>query len=321
MKLELLSTVISTKYSEDSTIRITAVDANNGYAPVTSWTGTVTLSEHGFSIYTQNWEPGGGPWQTGSGLPPSVTISSGGTATFVAYSLAGPSVEGSLPPAPARITTNYPTIVDGSTDTFLLVPQWITTFKSDPFVVGPVYDWLYNRVRDIVNGAYVSGDQDLQTALSTILNYDAQAISANGRLKAGFLGDSKSGLTINPYFTMFRLDSPTPGRCFSSWESPHALAFTLYHEARHAYQRSLATAANDEDRDALVNAIRVSPSDIFIDTTVPRLVCDEYKNSTLPFTFKGPGAFDALGDEQNSIPGVVFALEMDAHLFAYLHVH
>ncbi len=78
MQLELLDTAISHdgKYSEDSTIRVSAVDASTGQT-LTGWTGTVNIAETSqIKIYTQN----------GGSLPPSVTISSQGMATFVAKS-------------------------------------------------------------------------------------------------------------------------------------------------------------------------------------------------------------------------------------------
>ena len=87
-------------YSEDTTIQVTAVDATTG-ALLPGFTGTVNIAEDGTEIYSQN----------GGTLPASVNITTGGTTTFVAQSLAGPSVTGpgGAKPGNAVIqTTNYP---------------------------------------------------------------------------------------------------------------------------------------------------------------------------------------------------------------------
>jgi hypothetical protein len=86
IKLEKVGpTVIGTdgKYSEDTTIQVTAVRSDTG-ATITDFVGTVNIAEDGTAIYSLN----------GSTLPPSVNIMSGGTAMIVAKSLAGPKVEG-----------------------------------------------------------------------------------------------------------------------------------------------------------------------------------------------------------------------------------
>jgi hypothetical protein len=81
----------------------------------------------------------------------------------------------------------------------------------------------------------------------------------------------------------------------------------------------LATSANDEDQDRLVNSIDIAPNDIFIDSTASRDVCDEMKNKVSQIAFKGKNSFDAYGDVLTSIPGVGFAIEMDANKFASQH--
>jgi hypothetical protein len=114
MKLEKVgNTTISTdgKYSENTTIRVTAYNLNTRQ-PLTSFSGSVNIAESGTAIYSQN----------GGTLPSSLTLRSG-TGTFVAKSLAGPKVEGAAgqKPDPARITvTNFP--VYGSD---LFVEQWV----------------------------------------------------------------------------------------------------------------------------------------------------------------------------------------------------
>jgi hypothetical protein len=112
MNLALVSTTISVdgRYSEDSTIQVTAVRADTGNS-MPSFVGTVNIAEDGTQIYTMN----------GGVLPASVDLPAGGTATFVAKSLAGPQ-DSSTPPDSAYLkTTNYP--VHGGTS--LEIPQWI----------------------------------------------------------------------------------------------------------------------------------------------------------------------------------------------------
>jgi hypothetical protein len=104
------------------------------------------------------------------------------------------------------------------------------------------------------------------------------------------------------------------------------LTDTYYHEARHGYQFSLMSATNDEDHDRLVNNIPIAPNDIFKDTVAPRAVCDEFgtvwPDKVRPLKFNGPGNPDPYGYTQNkdgsytTVPGVWFAIEMDAWTFA-----
>jgi hypothetical protein len=75
-------------------------------------------------------------------------------------------------------------------------------------------------------------------------------------------------------------------------------------------------ATNDNDHDYLVNSIPVAPSNISVDTTASRTVCDEVKNLTSQMSFLGPNIADSYGSVANSVPGVGFAIEMDAHTFA-----
>jgi hypothetical protein len=130
MKLESLGTVISpaASYSEDTTIRVTAVIPGT-QTPITAFLGAVKIAEDGTQIYSQN----GGCLvfvQNGCSPSSSVMIAVGGTATFLARSLAGPKTVHVLggppgePPDPALIkTTNYP--VEGGAS--LPVNQWIIT--------------------------------------------------------------------------------------------------------------------------------------------------------------------------------------------------
>ncbi len=173
MRLQLVGTVINSKnnYSEDSTIRVTAVDASGD--TLTDFTGTVKLAEAPppgtRAIYTQN---------AGSRLPPSVSITAGGTATLVAKSLAGPATEGrdGTPPLPAVITTtNYPLWHEAT----LPVPQWITTIRIDPRAAAGTPSWLQAILNDDYNHASAS-DPDLFAVLSTVSGY-----SINGGLRGG----------------------------------------------------------------------------------------------------------------------------------------
>ena len=308
MKLELLSTVISTdgNYSEDSTIRVTAIDANT-HAPVTTFTGTVNIAEDSaIPIYTQNQSP--------SGLRPSVTISSGGTATFVARSLAGPKREGNngAPPDPASIiTTNYP--MDGGAP--LVVPQWIissTTPRIDPRSSGDVYDWFQARARDV----FASATGDLKTVLETISNYTiAASISSGGGCQTNWVRAAQSPVVCVPYFMTMRLDSPTTSTC----GIPRTKAFTnsLYHEARHAYQASLAAIpGNDGDGDFLpLNDAPIAPKSILRDNAVQRNVCRTSTDSILSWAYHGDAVFDKDGDPDFAS----YAREMDAYTFAGAH--
>ena len=180
MQLDLIGTAISTdgNYSEDSTIQVTAVDASTGQ-PLTDFTGTVTIGEAPPpgepAIYNQN----GGSLVYGSPTS-SVTISSGGTATFLARSLAGPTAEGPTgqPPPPAIVTTtNYPLYLGNP----LTVQQWIITEIIDPLADltvpdnedpagATVYNWLQARIHDMFTAARL-GDQNLSSVLGTVLGY------------------------------------------------------------------------------------------------------------------------------------------------------
>jgi hypothetical protein len=85
-------------------------------------------------------------------------------------------------------------------------------------------------------------------------------------------------------------------------------------------------SSNDEDHDRLVNTIPIGPDDIIVDATASRTVCDEFGTSPsgghgapMPLSFLGRGVFDALGDAVTRVPGVAYAIEMDAHKFASQH--
>ncbi len=321
MQLTFSGTVItpSNDYSEDSTIQVTAVDAN--HRPITTFTGTVNIAEDGTSVYSPDTNGGCLVYvQNACVTSSSVTISSGGTATFLARSLAGPKTEGQngAKPDDALIkTTNFP--VDGGTS--LPVKQWIiSNTKIDPLASDPstTYDWFQYRIKDIVHNA----TGDLAKVLGKISGYTLNAAlgdNVRGQVDP-HLGASQSAVVFNALYTSLRLDSYGGQTCALAG-SLHDLRNTLYHEARHAYQSSLSNSVTDEDNDGLVNTgqILVAPTNIFVDTTDSRTVCDEAKGLQLSMKFKGPFNPDAWGSVMNSVPGVAFAREMDAATFAIQH--
>ncbi len=316
MKLTLVETAIGTDglYREESTIRVTAVDAN--HATVPGFTGTVSIVEtSAIRIYNQSL----------GFLPSGVTISSGGTVTFVAKSFAGPKVSGTggVKPDPATIKTgNYP--VDGGVD--LSIPQWIvsdtTNGRIDPHSTGEVYDWFQSRTRDIF--AQATGDG--AAVLSTIGSY-----SLNGNLPEGIAGEAvlqrapTSSVQINPFFSGVRRDTPEAGTT-CGFPVAHALTNILYHEARHTYQGSLTLLTggdipngDDADGDFLVNKVPIAPIGIIRDTTAPRDVCNEFADTPnqiiLGKTYKG----DTMFDTSEAPDFASYAREMDAHTFASNH--
>ena len=311
IKLDFVQTVINprTNYSEDTTIRVTAMDASTDQ-PLTSFTGRVYIAEDGTSIYSLN----------GGNLPPFVDITTGGTVTFVAKSLAGPKTEGAngAPPDPALLkVVNYPSYKAAPS---LSVPQWvITATPVDPRATDPqhTYDWFRSRMQDIFARATTAAG-DLATVVQLVTSYTLDGTLDAGAVARGNLGGQQFQVIFNPFSARYRLDSAGDADC-GLGAPAHDLTDTLYHEARHGYQASLATADNDEDSDRLVNTIRIAPSNIFIDTTDPRTVCDEFGHKTSQMKFNGPNSPDAFGDITGSIKGVGFAIEMDAWMFASQH--
>jgi hypothetical protein len=319
MKLEQIGpTVINpaNNYSEDTTIRVTAVRADTG-AIIPDFVGTVSIGEipnpDGVTLYSRN-------IPSGAYLPPSVNII-GGNSTFVARSLAGPRSEGAVgaPPVDATIqTTNYP--VYGPN---LTIPQWIISSPAqiDPLASGRVFDWLQTMVRDAVakaNAVVPPLRNDLAIVLSAVSSYKTDAIAAAGNVPKNHV--QKSQITLNPYYTVHRIDGPGLHPC--GLPTLKSFQGALYHEARHAYQLAQASIpGNDPDGDYLVGAISVPaddsipPGDYFLDTTNLRFVCNATADVidgagliTL-FRFLGPAISD-MG------PEVGYALEMDAYAFA-----
>ena len=308
IKLELVSTVISTdgKYSEDSTIRATAVNAST-HAPVNAFTGTVNIAEDSTTqIYSQN----GGCLvfsQNACIASSSITISSAGTVTFVAKSLADPKTEGrgGVKPDPASLKSiNYP--VDGGAS--LIIPQWIISgTRIDSHSNGDVFDWLQSRAKDL----FAAATGDVSTVFGKISSY-----SIDNSLTDGYAttpeGGATSPIRINPFYKVLRLDSATNLIC--GFNTTNMFRTMFYHEGRHAYQSYLHTVAgNDGDGDYLVNNIPMAPADIIRDTITSRDVCS-HVGGVVPRAYHGDSTPDSWGGPD----WVIWALEMDAYKFVSL---
>ena len=312
MKLTLVGpnpTVISTDglYSENTTVQVTAARADNG-AAVSGFGGTVNIAEDGTSIYSQN----------GGTLPLSVTLNNG-SFIFTAKSLASPAVQGGnqngtpagAAPAPAQIKTiNYP-VYQGD----LAIPQWIVPSPAlDPKATGSVYAWVQKRVLDIF-AQHTSSSDPVNTVLAAISTYTAADLpnGAAGEVPS-LLHAAQSAVTLNPYYTYMRLDSPTAAICGTPAPT-NSFTNTLVHEARHTYQGALsAMPNNDQDNDFLVNNVpsALAPTTTLLDTTVVRAVCNESANLTQQLGYQGPTIPDTYGSP--NFAG--YALEMDAFQFA-----
>lgn len=317
MKLEQVGkTVISTdkKYSEDTTIRITAVRSDDG-TTITDFTGIVTLEEDGTSIYSQN----------DGVLPPSVTIAANGTATFVVKSLAGPKDETLfLPPDKAKIkTTNYPMRLGSS----LEVAQWVDTGQLHSRSTGTVIDWVEARAKDIFENA----TGDVATVLSKITTYEIGRGAFGAQVPDFLTPTPTQRMIINPYILAMRIDSGGGSVCGHT--RTHYFTNSLIHEARHAYQGYLTTVDltapedkpgvpeepnNDDDRDFLVDQIPFGPPNILLDTNTSRETCDTSVRppSNVARSYSGdatPDAYDADPDF------VLHAIEKDAYQFAGSH--
>ena len=295
-------TVISQdgNYSEDTTIRVTAV--NSAGQTVTTFTGTVGIFELGSDNYIQN----------GGYLPTSVEITNGGSATFVAKSLAGPYNSGTGP-LPAIITSSNFAVYQQES---LAISQWIISGrKIDSRAGDNVYDWLQYRVKDIF--AKYAADSDVNTVLNAIRSFNMSYL-LNSYAVTSWERSATSPVTINPFYAIHRLDSLAgTGACVLP-ASPKALTDTILHEARHAYQASLINLPdNDKDGDFLPFAsVGIPPADIIRDTTDSRTVCNALAppgSQLIPRAYSGDLTFDAPDFAS-------FAWEYDAWSFASSHV-
>ena len=307
MKLEQVGDTVISKdangnfvepFSEDTTVRVTAVNAATG-TTLTTFTGTVEIAELGTSIYSQN-------TNLGAELPDSVTISTGGSAEFTVKSLAGPKVEGTngeKPDAAIIVTTNFPVRqADPSRPPHLEIEQWVDLGQLHTKSLGPAFDWAEARAKDI----FGNSTGDAATVLDKISNYMVVGIGdAGGRAPA--VHEETTVIIINPFFTEWRLDRNTIPEC--GVERNFAFKYTMLHEARHAYQNFLTTQDfanlnpapqdddpllefdpnNDDDEDFLVDIVTIFPNDFIVDSTSPRLVCQQ-PNTIIPGrTFKEIG--------------------------------
>ena len=298
MKLERVGpTVISVdgNYSEDTTIRVTAVRTDNGLV-IADFTGTVNIAEAGTSIYSQN----------GQKLQPSVNITSGGTATFVAKSVAEARGLG-LPPLDAIITTtNYP-VRNGAN---LSIPQWIISGSSiDPKAAGQVYDWVKSKTFDIARYA--------TTEVSTVIN-SIGSYSISNIPNPGYHLDYV--VTLNPFFPDMRADLREVTLCGTTMTKYFKNIYL--HEARHAYQlRQSKIPGRDGDNDTLVTMIDIAPTNIFLDSTTPRNVCNDLLGTPAGGTIVPNWSYhgDSVFDSDLAPDWAVYAREMDAVIFAQTH--
>ena len=310
IKLEKVGeTVISQdgQYSEDTTIRVTAV--NSAGQTVTAFTGTVGIFELGSDIYSQN---------VGD-LPPSVVITNGGSATFVAKSFARP-YNGAAGPVDAMITSSNFAVYGGES---LAIPQWIISGrKIDSRAGDNVYDWLQYRVKDIF--AKYATDSDVSTVLNAIRSFNMGYLP-NEYARTFWERSATSPITINPFYEILRLDSLAYAGACGLPASPKSLTDTVLHEGRHAYQAFLTIIPNnDKDQDFLPAAsLSIPPTDIMRDTTDLRTVCDASANPDNQLSqrrYKGDVSYPASYDSAEGPDFASYAWEYDAWSFASRNV-
>lgn len=331
MKLEQVgNTVINAqnKYSEDTTIRVTAVDEQTG-ATLNWFTGDVTITElpqeEGVykRIYSQN----------GGSLPALVKITAGGTTTFVAKSLAGPDEEKKgvqRKPNDAEITSgNYPFY---GTPSHLTIEQWIDRERPHfPVAEEGVPDWFEYRTKDFFD-AHVGGN--VGTVLSKIASYRIDWVTLNQSPASGLASTDrgrKGTVTFNPYIDeRIRLNSEG-GTSYCVPKGKNHFNVIL-HEARHCYQGFIAgandlantndddnkpeTPKNDDDLDWLVEVMPIAPTNIIVDSGAERDVWkagDECHRAA----YQGDGVKDDYKNADHK--GVINAVEKDASEFARMH--
>lgn len=265
----------------------------------------MTLEEitEGATIYDQN----------GGDLPTTVEIGFSGTTTFVAKSLAGP-LDGAKPRS-ALITTTSHEMFGGAP---LEIEQWVDDRSIHDRAIGPVYDWVEARARDIFAGA--SGP--VLDAVASVSGYTMVLSGPPGSVDPQH--QAPTLMRVNPHFLEMRLDTAIAPIC----QQTKSRMFTnvIVHESRHAYQNLMTivdltspdeipdSPNNDDDQDFLIDQVPNPPVDILVDSTDFRLVCRDMDDALFNVRYLGDANFD---------PGaqVIFALEMDAHTFDALFVH
>jgi len=270
-------------YSENTTIRVTALFANG--TPCVGFTGTVNIAEYQTNLYAQHTDKG-------ACLPTNVSVTSGGTATFVARSLAdpinyGPNQSGD-PPPPAKLRcVNFPTESPG----YLNVPQWtddLGRVHGEYFCTPPAYDWFETRTLNM----FSTTNPDIVGVLWWVDGYDLQGAADEKGRSWTVCGQEFSSISFNPHWVETRLDIPDDDyyhTCGEAMGPDHTQ--TVLHEGRHCYQAYLTSGwatlygglgydddpavnyDNDEDQDWLVDEVPIEPSNFLIDSDAEREKC------------------------------------------------
>jgi hypothetical protein len=251
MKLEKVgNTTIenANNYSENTTIRVTAVNPADG-TTYTWFGGTVNIAEDtsapGYvSIYSQNPDKG-------ADLPATAVITSGGTTTIVAKSLCEVlTVNSALPNAATIITTNY-AVYGGAP---LSISQWVDVQTLDPRATGSTIDWVEARALGIS-----AGGTEKSAVLQSMTTYDDNDTSAGGAFASG------TTVSINPTFPTFRLDLPQTREAYGhTWNANHDFTWTFIHECRHCWQYCQCIG-RDADHDGLPTAVDWPSADSLLD--------------------------------------------------------
>lgn len=301
----------SNNYSEDHTIRITAVRGDTR-APITGFSGSVAIAEVGTErAYNKN-----GGW-----LPSAVSIpaGSGGTATFLVRSLVGPRVY-----EPVNNRTPLPSLLRSpgfrhTAGVDLEVPQW--RCSVDPPLptkaTGCVPDWMQHRVMDLMNNPLSPADL---AAISAVESFASEDLGIGTYGTTSISHTAISPIVLNPFDSPeMRLDgNPSlPPRCGQSYWS-RILTITFFHEARPSYQSSVASQLEkDGDKDYLViEPYLHAPNEATVDSTETRTVCDTselYPASQIKSNWVYRG--DQYPDSMEGPDWVLWALEMDAYAF------
>lgn len=94
----------------------------------------------------------------------------------------------------------------------------------------------------------------------------------------------------------------------------NVLRMVYLHEGRHTYQASRTLVLNnDKDFDMLpAYPHSIAPTDVMVDSSTSRLVCNQETDMTLDKTYKGDSSLDSYGHPDFAS----YAWEMDAWLFS-----